>query len=212
MSGDSSTLVLELETDKPSHASMGCGPVMRFAYADPPYYGLAAKFYGHLHPDAADYDKLETHAALIEKLCAEYDGWAMSLHTPSLRDILPLCPPDVRVMAWVKPYASFKPGVGVAYAWEPLIVRGGRRRSRSEQTVRDWFACNITLRRGFTGAKPQAVIWWLMSVLGAQKTDEIHDLFPGSGAVTRALAAWKNDRTLWDHNTQLTGNPSSAST
>src|SRR5688572_25422869 len=26
---------------------------MKFAYADPPYYGLAAKFYGHLHPDAA---------------------------------------------------------------------------------------------------------------------------------------------------------------
>jgi hypothetical protein len=114
---------------------------MRFAYADPPYLGLAAKFYGHLHADAADYDKPETHQALIDRLCAEFDGWALSLHTPSLRAILPMCPPDVRVMAWVKPFASFKPGVGVAYAWEPIIVRGGRRRTRKQQTVSRSLGC-----------------------------------------------------------------------
>lgn len=175
---------------------------LRFAYADPPYYGLAAKFYGHLHPEAAEYDKLETHAALIERLSAEYDGWAMSLHTPTLRDILPLCPADVRVMAWVKPFASFKPGVGVAYAWEPVIVRGGRRRSRQQHTVRDWHACNITLKRGFTGAKPDGVIRWLLEVWNAEKTDTIDDIFPGSGAVSRALDAWKNERTLWEPNEQ----------
>ncbi len=168
--------------------SGGSGRSLRFAYADPPYYGLAAKFYGHLHTEAADYDKLETHAALIAKLCAEYDGWAMSLHTPTLRDILPLCPPDVRVMAWVKPFASFKPGVGVAYAWEPLIVRGGRRRTREQFTVRDWCACNITLRRGFTGAKPEGVIEWLLEVLNVEREDVFDDLFHGSGAVSRAVA------------------------
>lgn len=164
---------------------------MRFAYADPPYLGLAAKFYGHLHADAADYDKPETHQALIDRLCAEFDGWALSLHTPSLRAILPMCPPDVRVMAWVKPFASFKPGVGVAYAWEPIIVRGGRRRTRKQQTVRDWISENITLKRGFTGAKPAAVVYWLLKIWNAQSGDDIEDLFPGSGAVSAALDGWR---------------------
>jgi hypothetical protein len=171
---------------------------VKFAYADPPYLGLAQKFYGHLHPDAADYDRIETHAALVDRLCAEYlDGWAMSLHAPALRQILPLCPPDCRVMPWVKPFASFKPGVGVAYAWEPVIVRGGRRRKRSQMTVRDWYAANITLRRGFTGAKPAEVVWWLLSVLNAVPEDEVDDLFPGSGAVGRAIDQWRNQRTIW---------------
>jgi hypothetical protein len=164
---------------------------VKFAYADPPYLGLAAKFYGHLHPDAADYDKPETHQALIDRMTREYDGWAMSLHSPSLRQILPMCPSECRVMAWVKPFASFKPNVGVAYAWEPIIVLGGRKRGRNEATVRDWCAENITLRRGFTGAKPAAVVHWLLDVLGAEPTDEVDDLFPGSGAVSRVIDEWK---------------------
>lgn len=164
---------------------------MRFAYADPPYLGLAAKFYGHLHPEAAAYDDPETHRALIERMTAEYDGWAMSLHSPSLREILPMCPRAARVMAWVKPFASFKPGVGVAYAWEPIIVWGGRRRTREQLTVRDWVAENITLKRGFTGAKPTAVVRWLLDVLNAQEGDDVVDLFPGSGAVGLALAGWR---------------------
>ena len=41
---------------------------MRFAYADPPYLGVAEKFYGHLHDRAADYDDPETHRALIERV------------------------------------------------------------------------------------------------------------------------------------------------
>lgn len=165
---------------------------MRFAYADPPYLGLAEKFYGHLHPDAAQYDKIETHAKLIETMCKDYDGWAMSLHSPSLRDILPLCPKECRVMSWVKPFASFKPGVGVAYAWEPVIVWGGRRRSRQQQTVRDWCAVNITLRRGFAGAKPAAFVWWVLEVLNVEPDDIVDDLFPGSGAVQVAIDAWRD--------------------
>lgn len=165
---------------------------MRFAYADPPYLGLSVAFYGRQHPDAADYDKVDAHVELIARLCDEFpDGWAMSLHTPSLRTILPLCPEDVRVMAWVKPFCSFKPGVGVAYAWEPIIVRGGRRRTKDQQTVRDWCAVNITLKRGFAGAKPVGVVRWLLDVLNARETDEIVDLFPGSGAVTNAIVEWR---------------------
>lgn len=168
---------------------------MRFAYADPPYLGLAAQFYGDRHSEAADYDKPETHQALIDRLSAEYDGWALSTHTPALKHILPMCPADCRVMAWVKPFASFKPGVTVAYAWEPVIVRGGRKRPRTMGTVRDWIAANITLRRGFPGAKPEEFCFWLFDVLFIDHTqDTFDDLFPGSGAVGRAWETYRRQK------------------
>jgi hypothetical protein len=191
MSSAETTFALESEACRTVHGTVEPLVRLRFAYADPPYYGLAEKLYGDQHPNAADYDKLETHAALVATL-NEYDGWAMSLHEPALRHILPLCPDDCRVMPWVKPFCSFKPGVGVAYAWEPLIVRGGRRRTREQRTVRDWCSCNITLKRGFCGAKPDELVWWLLDVLNVQPQDEVVDMFPGSGAVTRAIDRWRN--------------------
>lgn len=154
--------------------------IVRFAYADPPYIGCA-----HLYPEKAEVD----HEALLARL-VEYDGWALSASSPSLRFLLPLCPDDVRVMAWVKPFAVFKPNVGVAYAWEPVIVRGGRRRTRQQPTVRDWISENITLRKGLTGAKPERFCWWLFDVLNATVDDTLDDLYPGTGIVTRAWGAY----------------------
>jgi hypothetical protein len=151
---------------------------VRVAYCDPPYPGC-----GHLYPEQEEVD----HPVLIARLEREYpDGWALSTHTPALRDLLPLCPPDTRVLAWVKPFAVFKPGVGLAYAWEPVLLRGGRRRTRGQPTVRDWVAEPITLRRGLVGAKPDGFSFWLFDALGLQPGDTLDDLFPGTGAVTRA--------------------------
>jgi hypothetical protein len=157
---------------------------VRIAFADPPYPGEARKHYLH-HPDyAGEVD----HAALIARLVDEYpDGWALSTKSTSLRDLLPLCPPDVRVVAWVKPFCSFKPGVPVAYAWEPVIWRGGRKRRRDQPTVRDWVSAVITLRRGTHGAKPEAFCQWLFALLGLEQGDHLEDIYPGSGAVG---AAW----------------------
>ena len=161
---------------------------MRFCYADPPYLGVAQKHYGALHDEAHHYDTVDGHAQLIDRLVCEFpDGWALSASSPSLQTLLALCPTDVRVMPWVKPFASFKPGVGVAYAWEPVIVRGGRKRSREQPTVRDWVSANITMERGFPGAKPRAFALWIMDVLNVQKGDELVDLFPGSGAMQAAF-------------------------
>lgn len=165
---------------------------MTFAYADPPYLGVAERHYGEHHEHASDYDQLGTHAELIKQLHTRYpDGWALSMASTNLQALLPLCPPDVRVMAWVKPFASFKPNVPVAYAWEPVIVRGGRKRARTEPTVRDWVAANITLRKGMPGAKPPEFCAWLFDVLGATPTDSFVDLFPGSGAVGDAWDAFR---------------------
>jgi len=91
-------------------------------------------------------------------------------------------------MAWVKPFASFKPNVNPAYAWEPLIVWAGRKRTRDMPTVRDWISANITLKKGLSGAKPKAVCYWIFEILGAQKGDELCDLFPGTDAVSES---WK---------------------
>lgn len=171
---------------------------MKFAYADPPYLGCGS-LYAKLHPEALVWDDPETHRDLIERLSRDWpDGWAMSLSTPSLRILLPMCPGDVRVMSWVKPFAIFKPNVGVAYAWEPVIVRGGRRRTRKQPTVRDWLAHEITLRKGLTGAKPPAVIHWLLDVLNVQRGDQVDDLFPGTGVVGRCVEPRTTGRATLD--------------
>lgn len=160
---------------------------VKIAYADPPYIGQAQKHYSH-DPQCAEVD----HAVLIPQMSLNYpDGWALSASSPSLRQILPLCPDDVRVLAWVKPFCSFKPGVGVAYAWEPVIVRGGRPRTRQQPTVRDWVAENITLRKGLSGAKPIAFCFWLFEVMNMQPGDELIDLFPGTGIVSEAWRLWQ---------------------
>jgi len=94
---------------------------MRTAYADPPYLGLAEKFYGHLHP----------------------------------------------------------------------IVRGGRPQAKRLHAVRDYCSTGIS-NNGFKGSKPDALIFWIFEVLNLEPTDEFHDLFPGSGAVTRAWEQWRD--------------------
>lgn len=161
---------------------------MRFAYADPPYLGCGLKRYGALHEDAADFDRLDAHAEMIARLVADYpNGWALSCHTPSLRAMLDLCPDDVRIGAWVKPFASFKANVNPAYAWEPVIWRGGRKGDRNRATVRDWLAENITMERGFPGAKPRAFGLWVCDLLGVEPGDTVDDLFAGSGAARAAF-------------------------
>jgi hypothetical protein len=164
---------------------------MRVAYADPPYLGCGKKIYAPFHPDAADFDDPETHRKLVEHLCSDYEAWALSLHTPSLQVILPMCPPDVRVGAWVKPFCSFKPNVNPAYAWEPVVFRGCRKRDRWEPKVRDYASVGITLKAGFPGAKPAPFCWWIFDMLGLHVDDDLVDLFPGSGAVSRAWDEWK---------------------
>lgn len=170
---------------------------MRVAYADPPYIGNAARHYRD-HPDyAGEVD----HAVLIERLVHDYpDGWALSCHTPSLGYLLSLCPEDCRVGAWVKPWAVWKPGMGVAYAWEPIIWRGGRKRTRKQATSRDWISANAVMRRRgdpnqTKGSKPEAFCFWLFELLNLRPGDLFDDLFPGSGAVIRAWDRYQNQ--LW---------------
>lgn len=173
---------------------------MRFAYADPPYLGTsafgAAHHYSDHHEQAADYDRPSAHLALVEQLVDEFpDGWALSLSSPSLRTILPFCPPDVRVCSWVKGWCSWKPGVSPKYAWEPVILRGGAFPGE-HRVVRDWLMCNVSTGQKLPGVKPPAFCRWVFGLLGAGPSDELVDLFPGSGAVSRAWEAWRMQPSL----------------
>lgn len=155
----------------------------RFAYADPPYPGLAKRYYG---PEAQEVN----HRILIGTLEKEFpDGWALSSSASALADVLQLCPPGARVCAWVRGSRR-----SVAHrartAWEPLIVVGGRPRSMPVQEVLDdvliWGGRQHSHPGALIGMKSAAFCEWMFRMLGAEAGDSMTDIFPGSGAVTRA--------------------------
>ena len=168
---------------------------MKIGYADPPYINCAHLYKGH-----SDYGGEVDHVALVDKLQTEYDGWV--LHAAATAVSIAVLAPLVektgaRWMSWVKPFAAFKRNVPVAYAWEPVIVKAARKPVVSKRLVmRDWVDCNITMKRGLTGAKPEKVCHWLFEVVGARPEDELHDMFPGTGAVMRAWETWRGIFTL----------------
>lgn len=101
------------------------GSGFRLAYADPPYPGLAQRYYGE-HPD---YDGEVDHAQLVEQLLT-YDGWALSTSAEALPSVLDLCPADVRVAAWHRSARPHAEAIGPLNAWEPVIYSPPRRPRR----------------------------------------------------------------------------------
>lgn len=153
---------------------------MRLAYADPPYPGLARKYYQHQPDYAGEVD----HPALIRSLEYSYDGWALSTSARALRQLLPLCPEGVRVCAWVKPKGASPRTFGLHSSWEPVLVKPGR---AQRPGVRDWLLAHAARGGGtLPGRKPLAFCAWLFQALGARAGDELADLFPGTGIVGRA--------------------------
>jgi hypothetical protein len=162
---------------------------LALAYADPPYLGMG-KLYADRHPQSHVWDDPEEHRRLIERLCADYDGWALSLSATTLQTLLPMCPPTVRVASWVKPFAAFKRNVRIAYTWEPVLFVPGRDSSAAGAPVgRDHLAESITMRKGFPGAKPERFCSWVLDLLGWTPDDALEDLFPGTGVMDRVVAA-----------------------
>lgn len=170
-------------------ASAAAGP-RRFAYADPPYPGKSGLYRGH-----RDFAGEVDHRELLERLVDEYPhGWALSTSAEALQRVLALCPPGVRVAAWVRgerPTSSYRP----LSSWEPVIVAGGRpvlRAATGEERRIDSLVCGVAPRltdpERVIGAKPAEFCYWVFDLLGAQPGDELDDLYPGSGGVARAWA------------------------
>lgn len=153
------------------------------AYADPPYPGLAKRYYGNEATFAGEVD----HRALISSLLQDFpDGWALSTSMKALRNVLPLCPADAHVCPWVKPNGVPRATHGLHTTWEPLIVVGGRQRAPG---MRDWLRAKPAIGGGtLIGRKPLAFCGFLFDALGLVPGDELVDLFPGTGIVARAWA------------------------
>ena len=169
---------------------------MLIGYADPPYIGCA-----HLYRDQPSYAGEVDYVELVERLQSEFDGWVLhAAATPRSMAVLdPLVETTgARWCTWVKGFAAFKKNVPVGYAWEPVIIKPARKPvvSKRMTPMRDWIQESITLKRGLTGAKPEKVCHWAFELVAARPTDVLDDLFPGTGAVTRAWVTWQGKFTL----------------
>lgn len=162
---------------------------LKLAYADPPYPGRA-----HLYEEHQDFAGEVDHHELVGQL-TEYDGWALSTNAESLCWLLPLCPPEHRILAWVKHTIN----VG----WEPLIVVPARPRRSRDTGLRDWLQCEPDSYQWRSkpdsyviGQKPAPFCRWMFAWLGADPEDTLDDLFPGSGQVGRVWNEWREQPAL----------------
>lgn len=182
---------------------------MRLAIADPPYLGRADRWYGagrgsgrtraggatrgrngrkpDQHPDAARWDYPATHVELIERLTAEFDGWAVAGHATSTALLLASAPAGAQLAIWGRPNA-IPGGARVINTWEPVVISVPRdRRDRSTgMRTRDLLIAPVR-QQGFLGSKPPEWTRWVLDLLGYDpEEDEVTDMFAGSGAVTAA--------------------------
>lgn len=176
---------------------------MKIAIADPPYFGRAHRWYGagrghagghgraDIHLNASDWDLPETHQSLVAELERECDGWAIAMAPDSLPLYLAVAPPAARVAVWARGNA-IPSGSRVRAVWEPVLIKIPPQRSPhgAGPAVDDVLTVGIDAG-GFAGRKPAAWTHWVLGMLGYRPADdELVDLFPGSGAVTRAAETY----------------------
>lgn len=145
----------------------------------------AVRWYGDMHPEAAKYDDLTEHRKLLEMLVDDFDGWAIATTPDGLGAYHPL-PVSAHIMAWHRPNSQ-PGGTNIMSRWEPVIVSPPEgRRARTANRVSDVLTASAP-GANFVGAKPAVWTRWVLSALGYNpETDEVVDLFPGSGAVMQA--------------------------
>lgn len=186
---------------------------MKLAIADPPYppfigsggrKNRASRWYGagqrsrtdrpaDQHDSAHEWDDPARHRELLEKLAANYDGWAICTSPDGIAAYGPL-PAPCRIMAWVKPNAQ--PGAHrLRSNWEPVILYPpvGRRSNRGGVgSIPDVLTCPVKTASGFRGQKPIEYTKWILAALTFDPAaDTVDDIFPGSGAISRAVDAYQ---------------------
>src|SRR5262245_49756468 len=117
---------------------------------------------GPLHPGGAMRMAYATthraEATLVVSLILDYpDGWALSCPSDLLATLLPVCPPTIRVMAWVKP-GAVQSRSNPARAWEPLVVFRGRPREEGDDLQRDWLSVPNTRT---ARSRPDEFFYWV---------------------------------------------------
>lgn len=184
----------------------------RLAIADPPYPPIRAAhprndkprasfWYGDSlpsckgapradnHPDASEWDAPERHQRLMAELDAEFDGWAIATAHDSL-PVYGTLPRGARVMIWHKPN-SIGTASRIRNVWEPVIIKPPASRLSSKLmggSINDLLTASAP-RRNFAGSKPDAWTRWVLDALGYDPaTDDLVDMFPGSGSVAAAAS------------------------
>jgi len=170
---------------------------MDFAYADPPYFGQGKKLYGSLHAEACVWDDKQSHINLVNDMTKQFlDGWALSCNPADLQWLIPFCPENIRVCVWAKTFHQIRPLASVQYAWEPVLVHGGRKVKHRKPMVRDWMACVPSRRKGLVGAKPDEFNVWILDLLGFDPSlDTLTDMFPGSGGMEKTIKVYQKPLT-----------------
>jgi hypothetical protein len=179
---------------------------MRLAIADPPYLGRADRYYGNgrgykagkggrpdYHPEAKLWDDPAAHDMLIRDLMSGFDGFALAgnveslpIYTKAMGERMRQDGGGGRVGVWYRPNAV-PSGSRIQAAWEPCVfyIPEGRRGRAVGMAVSDVLMAPAPL--SFVGAKPAAWTRWVLAMMGYDPaTDEVHDLFAGSGAVAFA--------------------------
>ena len=178
---------------------------MVFAYADPPYPGLAARYYGSAEVD---------HEALLAQL-VQADAWALSTSADALPDVLAMATRiertrRVHVASWHRGDRPSRTAVRPRSAWEPVIYCGGRQSDPGDAPA-DALAFRAAARRSdarrIIGAKPARFAFWLFDLVGARPGDRLLDLFPGSGGIARAWAVLERGGTAADAEKEDDGAP-----
>lgn len=158
------------------------------------------------NPSAGEWDEPARHRELIEYLVAEFDGFAIATSADGVDAYAPL-PNAAKRLVWVKPNAT--PGPSRLHSkWESVILYppAGRRSSRGgvgcvpDVMVEDFPEVLIESKRndGFAGSKPERWTHWVLDAMSYDPaTDEVVDIFGGSGSVARAIATYQQSLGLW---------------
>jgi hypothetical protein len=162
----------------------------KLGYGDPPYPGQAKR---HYTDDPSGIPPAEVDSArLLQDLVMMFDGFALSTSEPGLLIIMDDLPKGylrenkIRIAPWVKPWSHFRPFVNVQYTHEYVLFKTIRPNG-ARPSVKDHLVCNPTRQKGTHGAKPDAFCDWVLDLIGYQPGDDIIDMYPGSGAFTRAI-------------------------
>lgn len=141
------------------------------------------------HPEAGEWDDPARHRRLLEEIHDTYDGWAIATTLDGLEHYSPL-PVPARILIWHKGRA-LPTSHRIAATLEAVIVLAPKNRRSSRdlgRQVPDLLRATVP-QHGFPGAKPVEWTRWVLDALGYDpEADELVDVFPGSGAVTKAAA------------------------
>jgi hypothetical protein len=117
-----------------------------------------------------------------------YDGWAIAGTADSGPQLLQVAPVGTRMAVWVRSNAM-PAGARVINTYETVVffVPPQRRNRVKGKSARDALVAPVRAR-GFLGSKPSEWTDWVLELLGYDpSTDQVVDVFPGSGAVSNAV-------------------------